>query len=130
MKNSSEKKKSQTRSSIMKALNNNDTFGVNSISIMSASEPRYTNGPFGEGIYIDAWPEGYCSNGNPCWSQTDIENKFDRGTFISALDGKIIYTSRPENQFPERWNEMLIGNYGRYARFCECRSQAAPCCPR
>ena len=129
MKNSSEKKKSQTRSSLMKAINNNVvTLGSNNISIRSASEPRYTNGPFGQGIYIDAWPEGKCSNGNPCWSQTDIENKFDRGTFIGALDGKIIYTSRPEDQFPERWNEMLIGSYGRYARFCECRAQA-PCCP-
>jgi len=125
MKNSSENKKSQTRSSIMKATINNDvlTFGTNSISTRSVKDEFP--------IYIDAWPEGKCSTGNPCWNWSQKEiTEFDRETRFRAWTGFKVYTSRPRDQFPEKYDEMCIGNPGgKWAPFCESRKMAVYCNP-
>lgn len=125
MKKSSEKKKSQTRSSIMKALNNNDTFGVNIISIMSQARFSVDYDRSGN-LFADAWPTGECYPVEPCWTIYDLlsfdywphnyKNIYD----ILVQNSEIrVYTSRPENQFPEKWNGMRDDGIRRWSPLCE-----------
>jgi len=106
MKNSSENKKSQTRSSIMKATINNDaltptTFGGNSISIRSV--PRSSN------WFVDGWPEGTCSSNNnrACWTRIDIITKMNGSTRVGIeRPNARVFSSRTEDQYPEVFAKM------------------------
>ena len=100
MKNSSEKKKSQTRSSLMKNVSamTSVTLGAHTLSV-----PRPSN------WFVDAWPEGTCSSNSnkACWTRLDIITKMDGKTRV-ALErpNTRVYSSRTEDQYPEVFAKM------------------------
>ena len=110
MKNSSEKKKSQTRSSLMKNLNRSGTYGSQMISLRQTFQ-RFS---------LDAWPRGQCSGGEnrPCWNWDQLylywQNVNDRNQPYR------IYTSlNPDSSTQALHDSMLNDDFGRWALICK-----------
>ena len=117
MKNSSEKKKSQTRSSLMKTINNNiNSYGAQIVSIRRS--------PGRTVYYLNAWPGGTCtlkntSESRPCWNWNQLT--WDQQITVSRyhFDSYTIYTSlNADSSSQTIHDQMLNDNIGRWAPSC------------